>query len=479
MGAQPATPQAGLVAASPSGDALAPSSTISSPAPGASLPAGAAVTVTGTATDAGGGVVGGVEVSVDGGATWHPASGRGSWSYSWTPSASGPATIRSRAVDDSGRLEMPSAGVTVTIGTAGTVTPTATATRTPAPGTFACPCSLWNNEVGPALANDPDTASVELGVRLRADVDGQITGLRFYKGVQNTGTHTGRLWTATGQLLSTVTFSGETASGWQQVALTTPVAIRAGVDYVASYRAPNGHYSQDEGYFTTGWDAPPLRAPPNGQGSPNGVYTYGAPGTFPDLNFNSANYWVDVVFVPAETLPGVTPSPTATATATATPATPIATPTIGPSATPTVSSSPPADTTPPAVTAHSPADGATGVSPSAMVRAAFSEAMEPASLTAASFVLRDPAGAAVPAAVAYDPASRTATLDPAAPLARGTTYTATVRGGATDPRAKDLAGNALAGNVTWSFTVRRRGRPARPRPTTRRPPTSASGGDEM
>ena len=44
-----------------------------------------AVTITGTATDAGGGVVGGVEVSVDGGATWHPAAGRATWTYTWTP----------------------------------------------------------------------------------------------------------------------------------------------------------------------------------------------------------------------------------------------------------------------------------------------------------------------------------------------------------------------------------------------------------
>ena len=68
--------------------------------------AGQAVTVGGTAVDSGGGRVGGVEVSVDGGATWHPATtGRESWSYTWTPAVSGQVTVGSRAVDDSGNLE--------------------------------------------------------------------------------------------------------------------------------------------------------------------------------------------------------------------------------------------------------------------------------------------------------------------------------------------------------------------------------------
>jgi hypothetical protein len=63
------------------------------------------VTVAGVATDAGGGVVGGVEVSLDGGATWHPASGREGWSYTGTATVSGSGLIRARATDDSGNLE--------------------------------------------------------------------------------------------------------------------------------------------------------------------------------------------------------------------------------------------------------------------------------------------------------------------------------------------------------------------------------------
>jgi hypothetical protein len=114
MGAQPASLQPGLVPASASTDSARASSVITSPANGASVPNGSAVTITGTASDAGG-QVGGVEVSVDGGATWHPAVGSTNWTYSWTPAALGTANIRTRAVDDSGNLEVPSAGITVNI----------------------------------------------------------------------------------------------------------------------------------------------------------------------------------------------------------------------------------------------------------------------------------------------------------------------------------------------------------------------------
>jgi Bacterial Ig domain len=100
---QPATLQAGLTRATASTDATAPTSVPG--APTRNVIAGNPVTVSGTAVDRGGGRVGGVEVSVDGGVTWHPAAGRESWSYRWTPAVSGRVTVRSRAVDDSGNLE--------------------------------------------------------------------------------------------------------------------------------------------------------------------------------------------------------------------------------------------------------------------------------------------------------------------------------------------------------------------------------------
>jgi hypothetical protein len=275
MDAQPATLQAGLSAAAKSTDSTGASATITAPASGSSASVGTPVTVSGTATDSGGGVVGGVEVSTDA-SSWHPASGTSSWSYTWTPSAAGTATLRARATDDSANIGAPSS-VTVNV------------------GGKSCPCSIWPNTAVPANPNEPDSSAVELGVKFRTDVAGSITAIRFYKSSQNTGTHVGRLWSASGTLLRSATFSGETASGWQQVTFASPVPVSANTTYIASYGAPNGHYADDAGAFSgAGVDSAPLHALRSGVDGPNGVW--GDLGTFPTNVFADSNYWVDVVF---------------------------------------------------------------------------------------------------------------------------------------------------------------------------------------
>ena len=111
---QPRTLQPGLVRATASTDSEPPTSVITSPSNGGTVVIGSPVSITGTAVDSGGGVVGGVEVSVDGGLRWHPANDR-SWSYSWKPTRLGSTTIQSRAVDDTGNLETPVRSVNVTV----------------------------------------------------------------------------------------------------------------------------------------------------------------------------------------------------------------------------------------------------------------------------------------------------------------------------------------------------------------------------
>ncbi|MCZ6870192.1 MAG: Ig-like domain-containing protein [Gammaproteobacteria bacterium] len=118
MGIQPATLQSDLVAAAASSDTVPPTSTIMAPANEATLPLGT-ITIAGRASDERGGHVAAVEVSVDSGITWHPASGRETWSYTWLPERQGRVTISSRAVDDSGNLERPGPGVAITINSEG------------------------------------------------------------------------------------------------------------------------------------------------------------------------------------------------------------------------------------------------------------------------------------------------------------------------------------------------------------------------
>ncbi len=398
MGVQPSTLQAGLAPTTQTTDTVAPATTISDPLAGAEVRSGTPITISGTATDqtgeTKGGQVGGVEVSVDGGATWHPAEGRDNWTYSWTPGPTGSATIRVRSVDDSGNLESPGAQAVVKV----------------VPRT--CPCSIWDNTfTGP---QDPDTNATEVGTKFRSDIPGFITGLRFYKTSGNTGTHIGRLWTAGGTQLAVATFTGESGSGWQQVSFGAPVAINANTTYVASYHSPNGHYSSRGGYFAlVGEDNAPLHALADGVDGPNGLYKYGAAGSLfsgggPNT-YNSEAYLVDVVFNTS------------------------------------------GDPTPPTIGSRTPANGATAVPTTSDVTATFSQAMDPVSINGSTVSLRGPGGALVAATVSYAPAQQQAILDPTAPLQNSTTYTATVEGG--PGGVADVNGNPLAADSSWSFTT--------------------------
>ena len=103
MGAQPATLQSGPVAATASTDTHRADLDAQRSLDASSD--GSQVTISGTASDTGGGVVAGVEVSTDGGTTWHPATGTTSWTYSVDrPRQPHRRRSRSRAVDDSGNL---------------------------------------------------------------------------------------------------------------------------------------------------------------------------------------------------------------------------------------------------------------------------------------------------------------------------------------------------------------------------------------
>jgi hypothetical protein len=98
-----------------------------------------------------------------------------------------------------------------------------------------------------------------VGFKFYADINGFITGMRFYKSAANTGPHVASLWTVDGALVARATFINESVSGWQQVNFPAPVAITAGTRYVASYHTTTGHYAADIGYFSTsGVDSSPF-----------------------------------------------------------------------------------------------------------------------------------------------------------------------------------------------------------------------------
>lgn len=208
-----------------------------------------------------------------------------------TYSTAGTYTARLTVKDAKGLTDPTPAMVAVAVGS-----PTPTPTPTPIPPTTSS-YTLWPASAAPNNPSDPDTASVNLGVKFKSSQNGYISGIRFYKSTANTGTHVGTLWSSSGQKLATATFTNETASGWQQVNFATPVAITANTVYVASYLAPKGHYANDDNYFaSTGVDSGPLHALSKPESGGNGVYAYGTTTAFPNTRYQATNYWIDVVF---------------------------------------------------------------------------------------------------------------------------------------------------------------------------------------
>lgn len=164
--------------------------------------------------------------------------------------------------------------------------------------------SVYGNTGTPAIPAAQDLPSIEVGVKFRSSASGYVTGLRFYKGAGNNGTHIGTLWDNTGSPVATATFTNESASGWQEVHFSSPVAITPNTTYTVSYFSPNGYYAYTGNYFTSsGVSNGPITLLASGVDGSNGVYHYPGAG-FPNSSFNNANYWVDVLF--SELLPGAT-----------------------------------------------------------------------------------------------------------------------------------------------------------------------------
>jgi hypothetical protein len=242
-----------------------------------------------------------------------------------------------------------------------------------------------------------DSGAVNLGLRFQAGVGGYVTGVRFYKESDNTGSHIGSLWSSTGTLLASGTFSGETASGWQQLNFSNPVQITANTTYVVSYHTNRGHYAATTSGLSSAVTNGPLTALAGG-----GVYSYTSGNSFPTSTFSSSNYWVDVVYSQS------------------------------------------AGSTAPTVTTVTPNAGTTGVAVSVAPTATFSQAVVPSTVT---FTLKDAGGTAVAGTVSFNAGNTAATFTPGASLASSTTYTASVSG------AQNTSGTAMTAPFTWSFTT--------------------------
>jgi endonuclease/exonuclease/phosphatase family metal-dependent hydrolase len=159
--------------------------------------------------------------------------------------------------------------------------------------------TLFADRVPNNTVEEADTRSVELGVKLRSNVDGSIEAIRFYRGTGNSSGYMARLWTSSGVLLAQAPVTDGAIPGWQEVHLPSPVAITAGTTYVASYYTSNGRFARDPGGLTNAISSGNLTAPGSASAGGNGVYAYGG-GGFPSNTYKETNYWVDVRFSPAQ-----------------------------------------------------------------------------------------------------------------------------------------------------------------------------------
>jgi hypothetical protein len=262
--------------------------------------------------------------------------------------------------------------------------------------TAGCPCALFSTLARPT--NQSATGTYELGVKIRVDQPLTLRAIRFYKGVGETGGHVGTVWTANGFVLASVGFSGESASGWQQQALPSPLQLQPNTTYVVSVNS-NSRYAVTQNGLASQVSSGPLHTVADGL---NGVYST-AVGGFPNQSYVSSNYFVDAV----------------------------------------IASGPP-----PVVSTQVPAADATGIAASTPVQASFSRPLDPTTVTGSSFTLTGPGGAPVAATVSYDTTTQTASLAPSSPLSDSTTYTVRLTSAITA-----VDGVPLSGPVSWSFTT--------------------------
>ena len=244
----PAPFRAGLVAGGPV-DGTAPTAAITSPTAGDTLP-GNGITVSGTAADTGG-IVASVEVSVDDGATWQKATGTsrlephllGGRGTDHGPGASDRRFSQSRHAGER-QLRCQRAGLPM----------------------LACSTTVHGGRPG-----HRDKPRTRREVPLRRGWR-QSPASASTRRAGNTGPHTGKLWSTEGTNLGSVTFSSESATGWQEAALPTRSPIEADTTYVASYHTTSGHYATGTSFASAGDDNPPLHALQDGVDGPNGVY---------------------------------------------------------------------------------------------------------------------------------------------------------------------------------------------------------------
>src|SRR5262245_39669063 len=500
----------------PTPDAQPPTSTITSPTAGATVAVVTTVTITGTASDTGGGSVARVDVSVDGGNTYNTAMGTTTWSFNWTPTSPGTASIRSRAVDSSGNQQNPPTAITVRV----VGSPPEVVSTTPSPGATGV-----STGISPTVTFSEalDSKSMSNGSSILMS-DASNNPIHFFS-VYNSGPskfvllpqqqlQPGQMYTVTFKggpnaphitdeagtpLASDYTLSFTTAPAPQITTSTifapaamprNPMAnnqssrelglkfhsdndgLIAGVRFYKGGAANGGQHLgrlwTSDGtmlgsvIFTnetdSGWQQALFQTPIPITANTTYVVSYFAPqGNYAEDNNAFASSGVDNA--PLHALSDAAAGGNGVFLQSSTGGFPTE---------PSMATNYWVDvafidsgTFAPQIVSVAPAPGEFNIVTTVAPTATFSEPLDPASVNESTVLLSDMANNPVPVITSYDASVFKITITPAAPLKQIQVYTVTIKGGASAPHITDATGTPLAYDYTWSFLVTRFG-PALP-----------------
>ena len=155
--------------------------------------------------------------------------------------------------------------------------------------------SIWAPADGFNQPEEP-IGPATVGVRFKTSVPGKIVGILFRNANDYPQTYQATLWSNVGVKLATAVFNTQ-ARGWNGVYFATPVDILANTLYVASMYIPAGNIKHTIQGYNVAHVTGPIQGIANGDGGINGIISLAANETFPTVDNNASNYWVDVGFI--------------------------------------------------------------------------------------------------------------------------------------------------------------------------------------
>lgn len=278
-----------------------------------------------------------------------------------------------------------------------------------------CPCTIFSTQPSIEPGSYSEPGGIELGIKMRFDHDGYISGIRFYKGPMMGGIHSASLWNSTGTVrMANATFINESASGWQEVQFA-PVAVTANATYTASVFMEDGNYVATGNYFTSQINNSPFIIQKHDEawdGTGNagqGSFASSSTSVYPRSSYNATNYWIDATYIAST------------------------------------------DAAPAAITAQSPAVNATNVAVTDAVTATFDKRLNPATVSSGSVLVVDQDGQSVVGVVDYSTPASTIKFLADELWQPGRTYRVIIKGG--EGGVEDFDGHSLAADMSWTFTA--------------------------